>query len=104
MVDFNVTERATVLRSGCVRIDDDDIIQIADDYFKEHPDGSYEDDELIESIQEYIWDREYDYVDFDNDDEESDGLEYDDMTGTIKDFLEEHYSDSLGNLGDWSEE
>lgn len=104
MVDFSVTERATVWRSGRVRIADDDIIQIADNYFKRNPDGSYEDGELVEEIEQYIWDREYDYADLDNDDEETDGLEYEDMRGTINNFLEEHYSESLGNLGDWSEE
>lgn len=95
MARFNITEVARVLRRGCVDIPDDDLIEIVCDYLDEDPDNTVEDDALIERIRNYIYEHEYDDYSLENDDEESDGFEYDDMCSEIDDFLRDNFKDKF---------
>lgn len=95
MASFNITESARVFRSGYVDIPDDDLIEIVDDYLEEDPDNTVEDGALIERIRDYIFEHEYDDYSLDQDDEDSDGFEYDNMSGEIEDFLRDNYKDKF---------
>ena len=95
MASFNISESARVFRSGYVNIPDDDLIEIVDDYLEEDPDNTVKDDVLLERIRDYIYEHEYDDYGLDQDDEDSDGFEYDNMSGEIEDFLRDNYKDKF---------
>ena len=95
MASFNITESARVFRSGYVNIPDYDLIEIVNGYLEEDSDNTVEDGALIERIKEYVYAHEYDDYSLDQDDEESDGFEYDDIGGEIEDFLRDNYKDKF---------
>ena len=95
MASFNITESARVFRSGYVNIPDDDLIEIVDDYLEEDPDNTVEDNSLIERIRDYIYEHESDDYSLDQDDEDSDGFEYDNIGGEIEGFLRDNYKDKF---------
>ena len=95
MAHFEITESARVWRSGYVNIPDDDLIEIVDDYLDEDPDNTVEDGALIERIREYVYAHEYDDFSLEQDDEESDGFEYDNIGGEIENFLRDKYKDKF---------
>ena len=95
MARFEITEYARVFRSGYVDIPDDDLIEIVDDYLDEDHDNTVEDDALTERIRDYIFEHEYDDFSLDQDDEDSDGFEYENMSSEIDDFLRDNYKDKF---------
>ena len=95
MASFNITESARVFRSGYVNIPDDDLMDIVDDYLDEDPDNTVEDNSLIERIRDYIYEHERDDYSLDQDDEDSDGFEYESICSEIEDFLRDKYKDKF---------
>ena len=95
MARFEITESARIWRSGYVDIPDDDLIEIVDGYLDEDPDNTVEDDALIERIREYVYVHEYDDYSLEQDDEESDGFEYECIGSEIEDFLRDNYKDKF---------
>lgn len=95
MASFNITESARVFRSGYVNIPDDDLIEIVDDYLEEDPNNTVKDDVLLERIRDYIYEHEHDDYSLDQDDEDSDGFEYDSMSSEVEDFLRDNYKDKF---------
>lgn len=89
MATFDASERATVWRSVTVRIDNDELKEIVDDYLEEDPDNEATDGACIDRLKDYIWSHEYDDYDCDTDDEDSDGFEYDDLESQIESFLDD---------------
>ena len=95
MASFNISEAARVFRSGYVNIPDDDLIEIVDDYLEEDPDNTVKDDVLLERIRNYIYEHEYDDYSLDQDDEDSDGFEYECIGSEIDDFLRDNFKDKF---------
>lgn len=95
MACFEITESARVLRSGYVNIPDDDLIEIVNNYLEEDPDNTVEDDALNERIREYVYEHEYDDYSLDQDDEDSDGFEYENICSEIDNFLRDNYKDKF---------
>ena len=95
MASFSISESARVSRSGYVNIPDDDLIEIIDDYLEEDHDNTVKDDALFERIRGYIYEHEYDDYSLDQDDEDSDGFEYDSMSSEVEDFLRDKYKDKF---------
>ena len=58
-------------------------------------DNTVEDNALIERIRDYIYEHERDDYSLDQDDEDSDGFEYDNIGGEIEDFLRDKYKDKF---------
>lgn len=116
MTTFNASERATVWRSVTVRIDNDDLKEIVDDYLSEDSDNEATDDACIDRLKDYIYSHEYDDYDCDTDDEDSDGFEYDNLESQIVSFLDdEGYTETdeevehrkcndLSNIGEFGNE
>lgn len=116
MATFNASERTTVCRSVTVRIDNDELKEIVDNYLEEDPDNEATDDACIDRLKYYIYSHEYDDYDCGADDEDSDGFEYDDLESQIESFLDdEGYTETdeelehkkcnaLSNIGEFGNE
>lgn len=95
MASFNITESARVLRSGYVNIPDDDLIEIVNNYLEEDADNTVEDNVLMERIRDYVYEHEYDDYSLDQDDEDSDGFEYENICSEVDDFLRDNFQEKF---------